>query len=77
MTTEEFIKYPFKSTTLIEYTYPEWENIYLCRLCEVDFDEEILTIAKLNSIDDVKIQANIKHCNIHHKNVVPIKKLIV
>lgn len=77
MTSEEFRKYAFRSTTVIEYTYPEWNVVYLCNLCEVDFWEEILTLQKFDSLRDDRIQVNIKYCTIHNKKVKPILKKIL
>jgi hypothetical protein len=75
MESEFFRKYPFRASTLIEYTSPRSKKTITCSLSEVDFDEEILTICPLDSTyyERDLIQVNIKHCEIFDKKIIKLK----
>jgi len=77
MTSEQFRKTRFTANTMILYQNSRNIEPILCYLCEVDFDEEILTVISTNVPDvDVydKVQVNIKHCEIYDKKIRKLTK---
>lgn len=71
MTEKEFRKKRFGAGTLIEYRGKRMDEPIICSLCEVDFDEEIITICPIDSLnyEQDKVQVSIKHCEIHDKKI--------
>lgn len=74
MTEQQFKKTAFKANMLINYHSPRLkpgDEPMLCILCEVDFDEEMLTIEPLENPRgfENKHQVNIKHCTVYDKKI--------